>query len=195
MRRVLSILILLVSHNAAAFCPPISSLCDDTVLLATRRNFVDVAAISSIAAFTSSFALSKKAVASGGATAGGVYLLSVRWTTSLNADWLTFNHPFFPHVWIRAWYANCHIEILNDFQAKQRYNNRVTKGVTAFVGLKGALENGDVDAVRPFFTSEDEGTWKDLSLAGYLLANAFRRNSTAAPDTLPSVKVSASRSA
>jgi hypothetical protein len=76
-------------------------------------------------------------------------------------------------------------------QAKQRYNERVSKGVAGFVGLKSLLENGDIDAVRTYFTSEDAGSWKDLSIAGYLLANAFRRNSTAAPDSLPSVKVCA----
>jgi hypothetical protein len=88
-------------------------------------------------------------VASGGATAGGAYLLS----------------------------------------AKQRYNDRVKKGVKSFVLLGSALSNGDVDTVKLFFDSEDEGSWKDFSAAGYLLSNAFRRNSTAPPDSLPSVKV------
>lgn len=36
--------------------------------------------------------------------------------------------------------------------------------------------------------SEEVGSWKDFSAAGYLLANAFRRNSTTPPDSLPSVK-------
>lgn len=76
-------------------------------------------------------------------------------------------------------------------QAKQRYNTRVSRGVASFVALKGALENAEIDTVRSFFTSEDEGSWKDFSAAGYLLANAFRTNSSAAPDTIPSVKVSA----
>jgi hypothetical protein len=74
-------------------------------------------------------------------------------------------------------------------KAKQRYNKRVTNGVATFVALKSSLEKGDVDAVRTFFASEDDGYWKDFSAAGYLLANAFRTNSSAAPDTLPSVKV------
>jgi len=74
--------------------------------------------------------------------------------------------------------------------AKQRYNDRVQKGVVGFMSLQASLEKGDVDAVRDFFKSEDVGkSWKDLSTAGYLLANAFRTNSTAAPDTLPAVKV------
>lgn len=74
--------------------------------------------------------------------------------------------------------------------AKQRYNARVTAGVKGFLAVGGALESGSIDVVRTFFTSEDDGSWKDFSAAGYLLANAFRRNSSAAPDTLPSVKVS-----
>lgn len=57
------------------------------------------------------------------------------------------------------------------------------------MALKGPLESGEIEPVRSFFTSEEEGYWKDFSAAGYLLANAFRRNSSAAPDTLPAVKV------
>jgi len=88
------------------------------------------------------------AQASGGATAGGAYLLS----------------------------------------AKQRYNSRVTAGVKAFLALSGSLEGGSIDATKAFLTSEEEGGWQDLKSAGYLLSNAFRRNSTTAPDSLPSVK-------
>ena len=66
---------------------------------------------------------------------------------------------------------------------------RVMKGVEGFAGLKVALEGGDIDVVRAFFAKEEEGSWKDLSIAGYLLANAFRRNSSSAPDTIPAVKV------
>lgn len=91
----------------------------------------------------------QEVMASGGATAGGAYLLS----------------------------------------AKQRYNERVQQGVKGYVGLQAALEAGNIDALRAFFSNEDVGGWKDFSAAGYLLANAFRRNSTAAPDSLPSVKV------
>lgn len=87
--------------------------------------------------------------ASGGATAGGVYLLS----------------------------------------AKQRYNERVKAGTKGFAGLRPLIESGNVDGIRSYFASEDVGSWKDLSTAGYLLANAFRTNSSAAPDSLPSVKV------
>lgn len=86
--------------------------------------------------------------ASGGATAGGAYLLS----------------------------------------AKQRYNQRVKAGVKSFVGLKGGIEAGDLGPAKAFFESEDIGNWKDASAAGYLLANAFRRNSTTPPDSLPAVK-------
>ena len=76
------------------------------------------------------------ASASGGATAGGAYLLS----------------------------------------AKQRYNKRVTSGVSRFLAL-----TPDTDSLRPFFEEEDEGSWADLSAAAYLLANAFRTSSTKAP--------------
>lgn len=86
----------------------------------------------------------KPAAASGGATAGGAYLLS----------------------------------------AKQRYNKRVTSGLKAFL----ALDVNDFNAVDAFFATSDEGSWEDLSAAAYLLANAFRTNSSKAPDSLPSVK-------
>lgn len=90
----------------------------------------------------------KPSHASGGATAGGVYLLS----------------------------------------AKQRYNRRVTAGITRFLSLSSSLENGDLDQTTSFFADISEGGWNDLSTAGYLLANAFRRSSNTPPDSLPSVK-------
>jgi hypothetical protein len=108
----------------------------------SRRAFLQHAALSSGA-----FVYTRAAQASGGATAGGAYLLS----------------------------------------AKQRYNRRVTQGVQEFRALKAALTDGNVDRIKQFFA--EDGSWKDFSTAGYLLANAFRRNSTAAPDTLPTVKV------
>ena len=92
----------------------------------------------------------RAAVASGGATAGGAYLLS----------------------------------------AKQRYNDRVKAALKGFVVLQKSVESGSMDDVKAYFVSEEAGAWADGSSAGYLLANAFRRNSSAAPDTLPSVKVS-----
>jgi hypothetical protein len=110
------------------------------------EGLVQTSAVSVIAFFVTPI---QEAVASGGATAGGAYLLS----------------------------------------AKQRYNERVQQGVKGYVGLQTALEAGNIDAIRAFFSNEDVGRWKDFSAAGYLLANAFRRNSTAAPDSLPSVKV------
>ena len=74
--------------------------------------------------------------------------------------------------------------------AKQRYNERVKSGVKAFVNLNPALSNGDIDLLRQYFQNDvDVGYWKDFSTAGYLLANAFRTNSSAPPDNLPSVKV------
>mmetsp|Transcript_4828 Transcript_4828/g.9209 ORF Transcript_4828/g.9209 Transcript_4828/m.9209 type:complete len:208 (+) Transcript_4828:61-684(+) len=86
--------------------------------------------------------------ASGGATAGGAYLLS----------------------------------------AKQRYNQRVKAGVQGFVDLQRNVVSGNLEGLTVYFTSEEVGSWKDVSVAGYLLANAFRRSSTTPPDSLPSVK-------
>jgi hypothetical protein len=96
------------------------------------------------------FLLEAPALASGGATAGGAYLLS----------------------------------------AKQRYNKRVTASMKNFAALKKQLESGSLDGVASFFSTEEAGGWKDGSAAAFLLANAFRINSTAGPDSLPSVKVS-----
>jgi len=86
--------------------------------------------------------------ASGGATAGGAYLLS----------------------------------------AKQRYNQRVIDGVQTFLALSTSLENGTLDETKTFFMNEGQGGYKDFTAAGYLLSNAFRRNSSTPPDSLPSVK-------
>lgn len=80
--------------------------------------------------------------ASGGATAGGAYLLS----------------------------------------AKQRYNDRVKGSIKGLLAAQSSLSGGDSKPAKAYFSEEDEGTWKDLTAAGYLLSNAFRRNSTAAPD-------------
>lgn len=113
----------------------------------SRRKFLDGMAVTMLGSLTWT---AVPALASGGATAGGAYLLS----------------------------------------AKQRYNDRVSKGVAGFLSLKSLLESGSLAGVREFFMSEDAGSWKDFSTSGYLLANAFRRNSSAAPDTLPAVKVS-----
>jgi hypothetical protein len=120
----------------------------EVALHASRRSFVESFSIA-VAGASIAVVGSENASASGGATAGGVYLLS----------------------------------------AKQRYNGRVTKGVKGFLTLGGSLESGNIDDVKTFFKSEEDGMWKDFSAAAYLLANAFRRNSAAAPDTLPSVKV------
>jgi hypothetical protein len=112
----------------------------------TRQSFVQHLAT----VVSASLIAPQVATASGGATAGGAYLLS----------------------------------------AKQRYNDRVLAGVKGFVALGAALEKNDMEAAKIYFGSENVGSWKDFMGAGYLLSNAFRRNSSAAPDTLPSVKVS-----
>mmetsp|Transcript_7129 Transcript_7129/g.11648 ORF Transcript_7129/g.11648 Transcript_7129/m.11648 type:complete len:213 (-) Transcript_7129:1125-1763(-) len=108
----------------------------------TRKGFVEGIAQSSCGLLVLSQI--EPALASGGATAGGAYLLS----------------------------------------AKQRYNKRVTAGLKAFL----SLDLNDISAVAAFFETKDEGGWEDLSAAAYLLANAFRTNSSKAPDSLPSVK-------
>ena len=110
----------------------------------SRRSFMEQA----IVVATTAAIVPERALASGGATAGGAYLLS----------------------------------------AKQRYNDRVEAGVAGFLGLETVLSNGDIDSLRAYFTTEDKGGWKDFSAAGYLLANAFRRNSSTPPDSLPAVK-------
>mmetsp|Transcript_4399 Transcript_4399/g.5773 ORF Transcript_4399/g.5773 Transcript_4399/m.5773 type:complete len:215 (-) Transcript_4399:310-954(-) len=120
----------------------------ETLPAASRRSFLEGITKKSIAAASVVLAFPDQTLASGGATAGGVYLLS----------------------------------------AKQRYNERVKKGVVGFLALKGFLEAGDVSGLRDYFSNEDVGAWKDLTSAGYLLANAFRRSSSTAPDSLPSVK-------
>lgn len=73
--------------------------------------------------------------------------------------------------------------------AKQRYNDRVTKGIKGYLALEASLKGGSVAEAQAYFAGDDVGTWGDISTAGYLLANAFRRNSTQSPDSLPSVKV------
>ena len=125
----------------------------ETHLGSSRRDFVESVTTRATVLSTAALLLSvpvPNALASGGATAGGAYLLS----------------------------------------AKQRYNERVKTGVKGFVGLQSDLEAGNLDPLRAYFSNEDAAGWKDFATAAYLLANAFRRNSTAAPDSLPSVKVS-----
>mmetsp|Transcript_28791 Transcript_28791/g.42024 ORF Transcript_28791/g.42024 Transcript_28791/m.42024 type:complete len:220 (+) Transcript_28791:79-738(+) len=153
----------ILSHTAVAFAPSPTALSfktpsshiilqqavDDDANAITNTNKMvtsrrDYLLQNTALVASSLFLASGKANASGGATAGGAYLLS----------------------------------------AKQRYNERVTKGVKAFLDLEG----GSVSAVNDFFTSEEVGGWKDASSAGYLLSNAFRRSSSTAPDSLPSVK-------
>lgn len=71
--------------------------------------------------------------------------------------------------------------------AKQRYNDRVTAGVTSYISLgKSLLKNADLGPSKTFFTDEDQ--WKDFASAAYLLSNAFRTSSSTAPDSLPSVQ-------
>eukprot|EP00541_Cyclophora_tenuis_P007078 CAMPEP_0116576626 /NCGR_PEP_ID=MMETSP0397-20121206/20642_1 /TAXON_ID=216820 /ORGANISM="Cyclophora tenuis, Strain ECT3854" /LENGTH=232 /DNA_ID=CAMNT_0004105699 /DNA_START=65 /DNA_END=763 /DNA_ORIENTATION=+ len=123
---------------------------DDDELFRDRRSFLASTA-GGLMFLSSSSSSSSPAWASGGATAGGAYLLS----------------------------------------AKQRYNARVVSGMKSFLALQSSLGGSDtmsLDDTKAYFTSDEEGAWKDASAAGYLLANAFRRNSTTPPDNLPAVK-------
>lgn len=115
-----------------------------------RRKFFAQVASATLAIGSASLGQVNPAQASGGATAGGAYLLS----------------------------------------AKQRYNDRVIKGIKGFLALESSLKAGSVDEAKAYFAGNEEGQFGDISTAGYLLANAFRTNSNKAPDSLPSVKVS-----
>jgi len=110
-----------------------------------RAAFADIVALGAL-----SIVAPQPATASGGATAGGAYLLS----------------------------------------AKQRYNDRVVCGVKAYLSLGSSIELGDTSSAKLFFTVDNTvvGGWADTAGAGYLLSNAFRRSSSTAPDSLPSVK-------
>ena len=156
------ILISLTTQVALGFLAPYVCTVSgrDTVLNAlnsesfSRRSLIDKFTVSSFGLVSGFILGNRVAHASGGATAGGAYLLS----------------------------------------AKQRYNARVTRAMQGFIALESSLQEGSFDKTKEFLTSEEDGAWKDGSSAGYLLANAFRRSSSTAPDSLPSVKVRASSS-
>eukprot|EP00532_Pseudo-nitzschia_australis_P005956 CAMPEP_0168166910 /NCGR_PEP_ID=MMETSP0139_2-20121125/2277_1 /TAXON_ID=44445 /ORGANISM="Pseudo-nitzschia australis, Strain 10249 10 AB" /LENGTH=224 /DNA_ID=CAMNT_0008084135 /DNA_START=86 /DNA_END=760 /DNA_ORIENTATION=+ len=116
--------------------------------LQVRRSFLGKLALTPLVALPSLTTLPTTARASGGATAGGAYLLS----------------------------------------AKKRYYERVKESVTGLLKAADGLKNDDSKIAKEYFASEDGGSWKDLTAAGYLLSNAFRRSSSTAPDSLPSVK-------
>lgn len=128
--------------SAFAFrCPKAAETASVSSLMATRRDFTQQLLVTSAASL--SFGVSvKSAEASGGATAGGAYLLS----------------------------------------AKQRYNARVKEAIKGLLDAQAALAEGNSKPAKAYFSSEDGGSWKDLTAAGYLLSNAFRRSSTTAPD-------------
>jgi hypothetical protein len=114
-----------------------------------RRSFLNKLALFPLAALPSLTAKPTTAQASGGATAGGAYLLS----------------------------------------AKKRYYERVKASVAGLLQAANGLKNGDSTLAKEYFSSEADASWKDLTAAGYLLSNAFRRSSSTAPDSLPAVKV------
>lgn len=113
-----------------------------------RRSFLGKLTLFSFAALPSMTSMAKITQASGGATAGGAYLLS----------------------------------------AKKRYYERVKTSVSGLLQAANGLKNGDSKVAKDYFSSEADGSWKDLTAAGYLLSNAFRRSSSTAPDSLPAVK-------
>ena len=89
----------------------------------------------------------EKVDASGGATAGGAYLI----------------------------------------RAKERYNARVVAGSKVwFTDLKAAVDDKDATKIAAIFAKD--GAYDDLAAAGFLLANAFRINSTTPPDNIIQVK-------
>jgi hypothetical protein len=128
---------------------------DTSCSLNGRRSFLAKLALSPAVALPlaavvpTNFLSVEPAWASGGATAGGAYLLS----------------------------------------AKQRYNERVKASVQGLLKAADDLKAGDSKLAMEYFASEEGGSWKDLTAAGYLLSNAFRRSSTTPPDSLPAVKV------
>jgi len=116
--------------------------------LDTRRSSLGKLALFSFAALQSMTAMPTITRASGGATAGGAYLLS----------------------------------------AKKRYYERVKTSVSGLLQAADGLKHEDSNVAKEYFSSESDGSWKDLTAAGYLLSNAFRRSSSTAPDSLPAVK-------
>lgn len=120
---------------------------DEELSGTSRRSFFDILALTPVVLGLS--VPSESAFASGGATAGGAYLLS----------------------------------------AKQRYNERVRESVKGLLLVGKALAADSSKEAKEYFSSEEGASWKDLTAAGYLLSNAFRRSSTTPPDKLPAVQV------
>ena len=117
--------------------------------LDSRRSFIRRVSLCPIAALPAMTSMAPITQASGGATAGGAYLLS----------------------------------------AKKRYYERVKASVSGLLQAADGLKAGDSKVAKEYFSNEADGGWKDLTAAGYLLSNAFRRSSSTAPDSLPAVKV------
>ena len=124
---------------------PATTAATDDALVALRRAMAQKPAVSrksfgaaSVAAAVSAFANVAAVDASGGATAGGAYLL----------------------------------------RAKERYNAR------GLAGAKAYKSSSDLGALF----AEKDGALDDLEAAGFLLANAFRINSTQNPDKIVQVQ-------
>ena len=141
-KSVLLVLVLIAVSSGFAF-PPLQTERQRSsgALKVSRRALMDQALLTSAATMAFGM-LVESANASGGATAGGAYLLS----------------------------------------AKQRYNERVKQAVKGLLEAQAALATGNSKPAKLYFSSEEGGSWKDLTAAGYLLSNAFRRSSTTPPD-------------
>ena len=142
-KSVLLVLVLIAVSSGFAF-PPFQTerqRGSSGALKVSRRDLMDQALLTSAATMAFGM-LVESANASGGATAGGAYLLS----------------------------------------AKQRYNERVKQAVKGLLEAQAALATGNSKPAKLYFSSEEGGSWKDLTAAGYLLSNAFRRSSTTPPD-------------
>ena len=63
----------------------------------------------------------------------------------------------------------------------------MAKGAAAYLTLGNAAADGSL-AKNSFFEGGKDSQAEDFLAAAYLLANAFRSNSTSSPDSLPTVK-------
>ena len=196
---LLSILCCSSQHTSAFISPsqitkPLISCAEQTIsttesdgIATSRRSFAeDFLGICSISL---AFLSSTPCYASGGATAGGAYLLSAKQRYNerksafvlfylLNSCLIAFaNHM--THVLTDATFTFLHLHKLLNLNA---HLPGVTAGCKAFLNL-----DGDVDKLNVFFDTADVGGWEDFSAAGYLLSNAFRTSSTKPPGKSASV--------
>jgi len=154
-------------------CAQTTSTIESDGFATSRRSFAeDVLGVSS--SISLAFLSSTPCYASGGATAGGAYLLSAkqRYNERKSAALVSFIDS------VASQCTNICYYFLSFVVANR--NNAHLPGVTA--GCKTFLNlDGDVDKLNVFFDTADVGGWEDFSAAGYLLSNAFRTSSTKPP--------------